>query len=131
MERDLEVTDSGLGEGIQKGFIFQKMKRITLALFLAFVSLTGKTQTLVTNTRTISSDVLKDKISGGWAGKMLGVTFGAPVEFKALCKTFEDPITWVPSDVIGSKEQDDLYVQLTFLMTMDQFGTDAPAKKFQ
>jgi hypothetical protein len=27
--------------------------------------------------------------------------------------------------------QDDIYVQLTFLMTMDRYGIDAPAKKFQ
>ena len=107
------------------------MKLITLMLFLGLFSIAGKTQPSVTKTRTISAEVLKDKISGGWAGKMLGVTYGAPVEFKALCKTFEDPITWVPSDVIGSKEQDDLYVQLTFLMTMDKYGIDAPAKRFQ
>ena len=107
------------------------MKLITLMLFLGLFSIAGKTQPSVTKTRTISAEVLKDKISGGWAGKMLGVTYGAPVEFRALCKTFEDPITWVPSDVIGSKEQDDLYVQLTFLMTMDKYGIDAPAKRFQ
>jgi len=107
------------------------MKLITLMLFLGLFSIAEKTQPSVTKTRTISAEVLKDKISGGWAGKMLGVTYGAPVEFKALCKTFEDPITWVPSDVIGSKEQDDLYVQLTFLMTMDKYGIDAPAKRFQ
>ena len=107
------------------------MKLITQIFFLVFAFYTGRTQPSFTNTRTISAEVLKDKISGGWAGKMLGVTYGAPVEFKAQCKTFEDPITWVPSDVIGSKEQDDLYVQLTFLMTMDQCGIDAPAKKFQ
>ncbi|HEX7584886.1 MAG TPA: ADP-ribosylglycohydrolase family protein, partial [Prolixibacteraceae bacterium] len=33
--------------------------------------------------------------------------------------------------VKGSIWQDDIYVQLTFLMTMDRFGIDAPAKKFQ
>ena len=81
--------------------------------------------------RTISVKTLKDKIAGGWAGKMLGVTYGAPTEFKAQGKTFDDPINWVPSNVKGSLWQDDLYVQLTFLMTMDQFGIDAPAKKFQ
>jgi hypothetical protein len=62
---------------------------------------------------------------------MIGVTYGAPTEFKAQGKTFDDPINWIPSDVKGSLWQDDLYVQLTFLMTMDQFGIDAPAKKFQ
>lgn len=80
---------------------------------------------------TITNEVLKDKIAGGWAGKMIGVTFGAPTEFKAQGKTFEDSIKWVPADVKGSIWQDDIYVQLTFLMTMDQFGMDAPAKKYQ
>lgn len=110
------------------------MKTYFLSLMVAAILVTScsfNTNNQTNGSRTISAEILKDKIAGGWAGKMLGVTYGAPVEFKALCKTFEDPITWVPSDVIGSKIQDDLYVQLTFLMTMDQYGIDAPAKKFQ
>jgi hypothetical protein len=79
----------------------------------------------------ITDKTLRDKIAGGWAGKMIGVTYGAPVEFRAQGKTFDDPITWQASDVKGSMWQDDLYVQLTFLMTMDQYGLDAPAKIFQ
>jgi len=81
--------------------------------------------------RTISPELLRDKIAGGWAGKMLGVTYGAPTEFHALGRTFEDSIRWAPKDAIGSLTQDDLYVQLTFLMTMDRYGIDAPAKKYQ
>jgi hypothetical protein len=81
--------------------------------------------------RTIAPDVLKDKIAGGWAGKVIGVTYGAPTEFHAQAKTFEDSIRWVPADMKGSLWQDDIYVQITFLMTMDQAGIDAPAKLFQ
>ncbi len=81
--------------------------------------------------RTIKPEVLKDKISGGWAGKMIGVTYGAPTEFRAQSKIFEDSIKWKPSDIKGSMWQDDIYVQLTFLMSMDKYGLDAPAKKFQ
>ena len=83
------------------------------------------------DTRTISNEMLKDKIAGGWAGKMIGVTYGAPTEFHAQGKTFEDSIKWAPADVKGSIWQDDMYVQLTFLMTMDKYGIDAPAKKYQ
>ncbi len=83
------------------------------------------------DTRTISTETLKDKIAGGWAGKMIGVTYGAPTEFRAQGKTYEDSIKWKPADVKGSIWQDDIYVQLTFLMTMDKYGIDAPAKKFQ
>ncbi|MDP3915861.1 MAG: ADP-ribosylglycohydrolase family protein [Bacteroidota bacterium] len=84
-----------------------------------------------TDSKTISPEELKDKIAGGWAGKMIGVTYGAPTEFKALSKTFEDSIKWIPADIKGSMWQDDIYVQLTFMETMDQYGIDAPAKKFQ
>ncbi|MGV8096351.1 MAG: ADP-ribosylglycohydrolase family protein [Mangrovibacterium sp.] len=81
--------------------------------------------------RIIRPEVLKDKIAGGWAGKMIGVTYGAPTEFKAQSRIYEDSIKWKPSDIKGSLWQDDLYVQLTFLMSMDKFGIDAPAKKYQ
>lgn len=83
------------------------------------------------NYRTIAPDVLKDRIAGGWAGKMIGVTYGAPTEFRAQGRIYEDPINWKPSDIRGSLWQDDIYVQLTFLMAMDEYGIDAPAKKFQ
>ena len=62
---------------------------------------------------------------------MIGVTYGAPTEFRAQSRIFEDSIKWKPSDIKGSMWQDDIYVQLTFLMSMDKYGIDAPAKKYQ
>lgn len=84
-----------------------------------------------TAVRTLTPEVLKDKIAGGWAGKMIGVTYGGPTEFRAQGRTYEDTIRWTPGDIHESMWQDDIYVQLTFLMTMDQYGIDAPAKKYQ
>lgn len=81
--------------------------------------------------RTITNEILKDKIAGGWAGKIIGVTYGAPTEFKAQGMTYEDSIRWVPANAKGALRQDDIYVQLTFMMTMDRYGIDAPAKKMQ
>lgn len=31
---------------------------------------------------TLSKEVLLDKIKGGWAGQMIGCTYGGPTEFK-------------------------------------------------
>ena len=84
-----------------------------------------------TKLQTIPSDVLRDKIAGGWAGKMIGVSYGVPTEFVAHGFTLEDSIKWKPTDINLSLLEDDIYVQLTFMMTMDQYGIDAPAKKFQ
>jgi hypothetical protein len=101
-----------------------------LALLLTFLYLTSCNENKA-EYRTIKPEVLKDKIAGGWAGKMIGVTYGAPTEFRARGATYEDPIGWKPSDIKGSIWQDDLYVQLTFLMAMDKYGIDAPVKQYQ
>jgi len=100
-------------------------------LFIILLSILSCTNKKAADIQIISNEILKDKIAGGWAGKMIGVTYGAPTEFHALGKTFEDTIKWGPADVKGSIWQDDIYVQLTFLMAMDKYGIDAPAKKFQ
>lgn len=107
------------------------MKQKLFILGILVLTILSCKENTVTDSKIISPDVLKDKIAGGWAGKMIGVTYGAPTEFKALSKTFKDSILWTTKDIKGSMWQDDIYVQLTFLMTMDQYGMDAPAKKFQ
>ncbi|MHC4747964.1 MAG: ADP-ribosylglycohydrolase family protein [Planctomycetota bacterium] len=80
--------------------------------------------------KTISVEVLKDKIKGGWAGKMIGVAYGGPTEFQYNSVINEDEIRWDPASIKNSIGEDDLYVQLTFMMTMDEHGIDAPAEKF-
>jgi len=80
--------------------------------------------------KTLRVDLLRDKIAGGWAGKMIGVTFGAPTEFRARGEIYDKELAWEPSNVTGSLKQDDLYVQMSFMMTMDTYGIDAPAEKF-
>jgi len=108
------------------------MKTKILTIFLTFTLLIlTSCNNQSSEFRTIKADILKDKIAGGWAGKMIGVTYGAPTEFRAQAKIYSDSIKWKPSDVKGSIWQDDIYVQLTFMMTMDKYGIDAPAKKFQ
>lgn len=103
----------------------------TLASFFILTLIAGSCKNSGSEYKTITPEALRDKIAGGWAGKMIGVTYGAPTEFRAQGKTYTDSINWKPSDITGSMWQDDIYVQLTFLMTMDKYGYDAPAKKYQ
>ncbi len=108
------------------------MKKVRLLLLLlVFIPFIISCSNSSENFRTIRPDVLRDKIAGGWAGKMIGVTYGAPTEFRAQGQIYSDSIKWKPSDIKGSMWQDDIYVQLTFLMSMDKYGLDAPAKKYQ
>lgn len=108
------------------------MKKYFPLIFLFVILITNTScKTRSSEFRTIKHDILRDKIAGGWAGKMAGVTYGAPTEFRAQGRTYEDSIRWTPSDIRGSIWQDDIYVQLTFLMAMDRYGITAPSKKYQ
>ncbi|MCX6315640.1 MAG: ADP-ribosylglycohydrolase family protein [Sphingobacteriales bacterium] len=107
------------------------MKKPTLLFLLSVISIFFVQAQSNLTRKKISLNDLKDKIAGGWAGKMIGVTYGAPHEFRFQQAINTDTIKWAPADIKGSIWQDDLYVQLSFLMAMDKFGIDAPAKNFQ
>jgi len=81
--------------------------------------------------REMSRAELRDKIAGGWAGQMIGVSFGAPTEFHALGKTLEaDLPAWTPARVSNSLNQDDLYVDMTFAKVLDDKGLKATTEDF-
>ena len=82
-------------------------------------------------TREIALADLRDKIEGGWAGQMIGVSFGAPTEFKAQGKTIEGDLPeWKPERLANSIHQDDLYVDMTFAKVLDDKGLDATTADF-
>jgi hypothetical protein len=104
------------------------MKKISI-LFI-FVSALVLLQCTQKSVKSVTTAELRDKIMGGWAGKMIGVSYGAPTEFRAKGAIYEIPLDWSAKQVRGSLWQDDLYVQMSFMMTMDKYGLDAPADKF-
>ena len=73
--------------------------------------------------RTLSRRDLRDRIRGAWAGQMLGVIYGANVEFRSLGKIFEGEIK--PEGMGNAIYQDDLYVEMTFTRVMDTIGLNA------
>ena len=75
---------------------------------------------------------LRDKIEGGWAGQMIGVSFGAPTEFRSMNAILpEDKLpAWKPDRVANSLGQDDLYVDMTFAKVLDDKGLDATSEDF-
>ncbi|MFN8581644.1 MAG: ADP-ribosylglycohydrolase family protein [Gemmatimonadaceae bacterium] len=75
---------------------------------------------------------LEDKIRGGWAGQMIGVSFGAPTEFQYLGRIIpEDSLpTWQPDMVKDALDQDDLYVDMTLASVLDDKGLDATTDDF-
>ncbi len=81
-------------------------------------------------TRTIALASLDDKIRGGWAGKMIGVSYGAPTEFRFNGRINDGELTWSPERVTNALRQDDLYVGMTLAETMDRLGFDATTEQY-
>lgn len=82
----------------------------------------------------ITKAALLDKIKGGWAGQTIGVTYGAPVEFRFQGTMINDyhPLKWYDgllkkSMTEGPGIYDDLYLDITFVEVFDKEGLDAPA----
>jgi ADP-ribosylglycohydrolase len=80
--------------------------------------------------RRMAKAVLADKIRGGWAGKMIGVSYGAPTEFRSNGAINEGALTWSPERVSNALGQDDLYVGMTLAETMDRLGLDATVEQY-
>jgi hypothetical protein len=80
--------------------------------------------------RKINMSVLEDKIRGGWAGQMIGVSYGAPTEFRSNGKINEAELRWSPERVSNAIQQDDLYVEMTFAEVLDREGLDATSEQF-
>jgi len=81
-------------------------------------------------TRTLSMADFEDKVRGAWAGQMIGVTYGAPTEFRARGKTYDAPREWKPEELAGALDQDDLYVEMTFTKVLDTVGLNATSEQF-
>lgn len=71
-----------------------------------------------------------DKMAGGWLGQMIGVGWGGPTEFQWLGEIIPESEmpAWTP-EMINQFEQDDLYVEMTFLRTLEVHGWDASIRQ--
>jgi hypothetical protein len=75
-------------------------------------------------TRRMSVKEYREKMMSGWVGKMVGCAWGAPTEFKFKEKIVpeEKMPKWDDNLVNKSDSNDDLYVQMTFMESLDRYG---------
>lgn len=83
---------------------------------------------------TLSKEALLDKIRGGWAGQVIGCTYGGPTEFQYNGTMIQDyiPIPWDETRMEWYYNNspglyDDIYMDLTFVDIFEKEGLDAPA----
>jgi len=94
-------------------------------------------QTSVPAEKTLTKDVLLDKIKGGWAGQTIGCTYGGPTEFRYAGTMIQEytPIEWPDGYIKWYMTNtpglyDDVYMDLTFVEVFERLGLDAPADSF-
>lgn len=87
-------------------------------------------QGTATQVRRITVNDYMDKMKAGWIGQMAGVGWGAPTEFKwkgAIIPANKMP-QWKP-EMINQFRQDDIYVEMTFLRSLEQYGFDCSIRQ--
>lgn len=80
--------------------------------------------------RVISVAEYVSKMQAGWLGQMAGVGWGAPTEFRwngQIIPAEAVPV-WQP-EMINQFGQDDLYVEMTFLRTLEQYSLDVSLRQ--
>lgn len=109
------------------------------AVFLVSCSTPDKTEIFLEDGTgiTLSTDVLRDKIMGAWAGQVIGCTYGGPTEFRWKGTMIPDDhfIPWYNGIVKWWYENapglyDDIYMDLTFVDVFEKEGLDAPVDSF-
>ncbi len=80
--------------------------------------------------KKISLDAYRDKMKGAWIGQMAGVGWGLPTEFDYVdvLIPLEEVPDWKPT-MINQQGNDDLFVEMTFLSSMEKYGIDVDFKQ--
>jgi hypothetical protein len=73
----------------------------------------------------------RDKMKAGWIGQMVGVAWGAPTEFQYQDRIMPEEAMppWTPEKINQAFGQDDLYVEMTFLRTLEQYGLEVSIRQ--
>ncbi len=105
------------------------MKRLVCVCALALVAGTALFARAA-EVRRLPVAVYRDKMAGGWIGQMVGVGWGGPTEFH--CQGQIMPEAKLPkwqARMVNQFHQDDLYVELTFVRTLEQYGLDVQIRQ--
>ena len=80
--------------------------------------------------KTLPVDTFLDKMKAAWLGQMAGVGWGGPTEFNFNGRIIpeKDMPKWTP-DMINQYAQDDIYVEMTFVRTLEQHGWDVSLRQ--
>ena len=110
---------------------------VTIAAVLSLVLVFGCQYDALTDmglatgsVRSITVADYVDKMKAGWVGQMAGVGWGGPTEFKYKGKIIpEDKMPQWKPELINQFQQDDIYVEMTFMRTLELYGFDCSIRQ--
>jgi hypothetical protein len=105
------------------------MNRFLLCIAVFAITL-APTFAADTQFRRLPVKEFRDKMQGAWLGQMIGVGWGTPTEFKVKGEIIpEDKFPpWTP-EMVNQHGNDDCYVEMTFLRTLELHGFDASIRQ--
>jgi len=93
-------------------------------------AIAGPTAAAAERHRRLPVRAYRDKMQAGWIGQMVGVGWGGPTEFRykgQIIPKGKMP-TWRPR-LVNQFRQDDIYVEMTFLRSMELHGQDVSIRQ--
>ena len=105
--------------------------RALLPIILLGTLVAGLCPVVAAEYRRLPAAQYRDKMMGGWIGQIAGVCLGAPTEFRwqdAIIPEDQVP-KWTDDMINNAFGQDDLYVEMTFLRTMEVYGLDCSIRQ--
>jgi len=111
--------------------LVKMMQFIILLMIVATVFVSqALAQDAEVNERRLKVSDYRQKMMAGWIGQMAGVGWGAPTEFRYTNKIIpEDEVPeWDPK-LVNVWNQDDLYVEMTFLRSLEEYGLDVSMRQ--
>lgn len=104
------------------------MKKIINLLFI--VVLLWSCNTEKNDYLKISREMYRSKMKAAWIGQMAGVGWGFPTEFKWIDTIVpDDKVPAWENEMINQHDNDDMYVEMTFLASMQKYGIDVSIRQ--
>jgi len=106
------------------------MKKVLVTLVAVLLIASFLCPAQAAKTRRLSVKKYLDKTKAAWVGQMAGVGWGAPTEFQfnGVIIPEEKVPAWKP-ETVNQFRQDDIYVEMTFLRSLELYGLDASIRQ--
>ncbi len=106
------------------------MRRLILLAITAVILFSPAASAEQNKSRRLTVKQYTDMMKAGWIGQMVGVGWGGPTEFryKGTIIPEANMPEWKPK-LVNQFKQDDIYVEMTFLRTMELHGLDVSIRQ--